>query len=535
VKIVFICLIEDLNIQNLRYLSSYLRAQGHTTELIFLPWNLTDKALHSGNSFRYPYPESVLEQVAEHCKGAQLVGLSLMTCHFDNAVHVTRYLRKRIDAPIIWGGIHPTLRPGECLEYADMACVGEGELGLGRLVADMSAGIPWQKTDIKGIWKKSDVGRPTFEPGPIVEDLNIIPPADYDFTHQFMLYEGKLIQITGPLYAKCNWFGHHAMFSRGCPYVCTYCCNNALRNLHNRKLPVRWRSVDNSMQELETVMKVVPGIETISFADDAFLAQPLEVLADFSARYKKSIGLPFSLLTTPRSVNEDKIAVLLDAGLYSVGIGIQSGSQRIYKSLYARPETLKEITVASQCFKQVGKKHKKQILARYDLILDNPWETQEDVTESIRLCTTLAKPFNLAMFTLTLYPGTELYNKARKEGMISDDLNQVYRSSQLVIKRKYLNGVFIATSANAPRWVILMLLKMQKSAPVSLPYAVAYIFEWLKYIKGFFNYASKGEWKVIAYLFRQAWARVTNIFKPREVVVKRPMFSGAPGQFSETA
>lgn len=29
--------------------------------------------------------------------------------------------------PIIWGGIHPTIRPDECFEYADMVCVGDGE------------------------------------------------------------------------------------------------------------------------------------------------------------------------------------------------------------------------------------------------------------------------------------------------------------------------------------------------------------------------------------------------------------------------
>jgi radical SAM superfamily enzyme YgiQ (UPF0313 family) len=28
---------------------------------------------------------------------------------------------------IVWGGIHPTIRPEESLDHADMVCIGEGE------------------------------------------------------------------------------------------------------------------------------------------------------------------------------------------------------------------------------------------------------------------------------------------------------------------------------------------------------------------------------------------------------------------------
>jgi radical SAM superfamily enzyme YgiQ (UPF0313 family) len=532
VKFVLISLAEDVFIPSPRYLSAYLRAQGHETTLIYLPWHYTDKKLDSANSFLYPYPESVLEQIAELCKTADLVGISLMTCHFDNAVHITRYLHGKLSAPVIWGGIHACIRPLECLDHADLVCVGEGELGLSQLAKEMDSGKSWQSVTVPGILKRADRETTNCAAGPLIEDINQIPIPDCELEHQYVLYEGKLARLNSQLLAECLGYCYSAMFSRGCPYVCTYCCNNALRNLYQRKLRVRWRSVDNRLAELKAVVKLMPDLRTISFTDDAFMAQPVELLNEFTTKYREQIGLPFFLLTTPRSVTDEKITALAEAGLYHLCVGVQSGSERIFKKLYRRPESLPEVISASRCIKQAGKKLKKQILVRYDFILDNPWETAEDLEASIRLCTELSKPFNIAMFSLTLYPGTDLYQRAKEEGLIIDDLNQVYRSSQLVPKRNYLNGVFAAVSANAPRWVIACLLwrPVQRLSPVSFPYRVAALFEFLKMVRGFFGYLFGGEWGVIKFFFKPALMRLWSGFGARKDNQERARFRGAAGQ-----
>jgi radical SAM superfamily enzyme YgiQ (UPF0313 family) len=533
-KIALISLTEDVFIPSLRYLSAYLKAQGHTTTLIYLPWHYTDKKLDSANSFRYPYPQPVLEQIAELCKTSDLVGISLMTCHFDNAVHVTKFLRGKLSVPIIWGGIHACIRPLECLEYADMVCVGEGELSLSQLASEMDGGKSWESLNVPGILKRSDRETTNCAAGPLVEDIDQLPAPDYELEHQFVLYEGNLVRLNSRLLAQCLDYCYPAMFSRGCPYVCTYCCNNALRNLYQRKLRVRWRSVDNRIAELKAMVELMPDLRTISFTDDAFLAQPVELLNDFTAKYRKQIGRPFFLLTTPRSVNDSKVKALAEAGLYHLCVGVQSGSERIFKKLYRRPESLPEVISAGQCIKQAAKKLNKQILVRYDFILDNPWENTEDIEDSIRLCTKLAKPFNIAMFSLTLYPGTDLYKRAKEEGLIVDDLNQVYRSSQLLPKRNFLNGVFAAVAANAPRWVISFLLwkPVQRWSPVSFPYRVASLFEFLKMVRGFFGYLFGGEWGVIKFFFKPALGKLWYGFRGRRDDLERAKFLGAPGQVS---
>lgn len=532
-NIVLISLVEDLSAPSLRYLSAHLKAQGHATTLIFLPWNFTDPTLGQANSFRYPYPASVLEQLAEKCRDAHLIGLSLMTCHFDNAVHVTRFLRARTQAPIIWGGIHPTVRPAECLRHADMICIGEGEISTGLLANEMAGGKAWESLAIPGILTRHSTDRDTGAPGPIFEDLNRLPMPDYDLKNHYLLHSGNLVPMEGARLSQCLSHSYGAMFSRGCPYSCTYCCNNALRTLYQRKLPVRWRNVENRIAELEMAIRIMPDLRVVGFADDAFLAQPREMLASFFSQYKEKIHRPFMLLTTPRSVAEETIELLIDAGLYHIGIGIQSGSERVFKKIYARPETVQNVIAASRTIKRVSRKRGKQVLTRYDVILDNPWEADEDIAETIRLCGQLDKPFNLATFSLTLYPGTQLYERARAEGLIVDDVNQVYRASQLLPKRTYMNGVVAALSANVPNWIVaFMLWKPFRHARgfVSMPYAVAALFETWKLGWGFLGFLAKGEWTTAKFLFKPGLQKWRQALFSRKREETRPIFEGGPGE-----
>ena len=43
---------------------------------------------------------------------------------------------------------------------------------------------------------------------------------------------------------------------------------------------------------------------------------------------------------------------------------------------------------------------------------------------------------------MVFYPGTSLYSKAKKEGIIKDDLNDVYRKTYSTAKKTYLNSLF---------------------------------------------------------------------------------------------
>lgn len=56
----------------------------------------------------------------------------------------------------------------------------------------------------------------------------------------------------------------------------------------------------------------------------------------------------------------------------------------------------------------------------YDIIFNNPYETVEDLKESVRTILEIPPPYNFFGFNLVFFPGTELYKRAMADGLISE-------------------------------------------------------------------------------------------------------------------
>src|SRR3989338_6656596 len=102
-KITLISPYPDITNFGIRTISSFLKRNGD--KIVF-------------NTQRYD--DNVLDEVVSLCKGSNLIGITLMTNFFDGAVQITKKIKGSIDVPIIWGGVHPTIRQEESLKYADM-------------------------------------------------------------------------------------------------------------------------------------------------------------------------------------------------------------------------------------------------------------------------------------------------------------------------------------------------------------------------------------------------------------------------------
>ncbi len=50
-----------------------------------------------------------------------------MTLYYRESARVSDHLKKALGVPIVWGGIHPICFPEECLQHADVVCLGEAE------------------------------------------------------------------------------------------------------------------------------------------------------------------------------------------------------------------------------------------------------------------------------------------------------------------------------------------------------------------------------------------------------------------------
>lgn len=465
-KVALISPYNTISAYGLRSISACLKKAGHEVKLIFLP-----------STYTANYEEKVFAQLIELVKDSRLIGISLMTNYFENAVSLTLNLQRFISAPIIFGGIHPTVRPEECLQYADMICVGEGEETVIELAKKMSEGENY--FDTLGMWFKHNGKIIKNNLRPLIQDINSLPFQDYDYESHFLLHENQ-IQIMNKklleLYLQ-NTYSMHP--TRGCPYVCSYCCNNVINKLYPKEQSkiVRKRSVENVIQELQIIKNTLPSTKSIIFEDDAFSVHSEEFIAEFSKIYKQKINLPLIIRgVIPSFITRKKVSSLVDAGLIDLRIGVQTGCD-FTKHLYRRHQTNEQV---ENCARIVHEFKSKIPLPKYDIILNNPWETIENLTETLMLFARLSKPYSMNMFSLTFYPGTELYTKAVADGIVKDDLKDVYRKnynfradgiSGRLLNESYINNLFYLLYIYALEGVeidtkILSILANKKKYPI---------------------------------------------------------------------
>lgn len=504
-KVTLISVYESIISYGMRSLSASLKAAEFEAQMIFLPRE-TEGFRWKG--FRYVYPEAVLDQIAELASDSELIGITLMTNYFDNAVQITRHLHRCTNAPIVWGGIHPTIRPEECLEYADLVCVGEGEDALCKLAQQLAEGKGY--TDVDNMWYKRDstIVRTPLRPLPL--DLDIYPYPDYDLDAEFVLHQGRIQPMTPELllhylrfpYTNDSVPTYVTMMSRGCSYKCTYCCNNALRNTYHGQWQVRRRSVSNFIGELRQVTTRFPGIQCIKIEDDNFI-DDVETLREFRDTYTQTLDIPLFITGfQPPMVDQERVSLLVDAGMNRVRMGIQTGSMRVMHQIYRRPVRREHMIHAFQVLQAFTDRIEPPM---YDLIVDNPWETEEDQLETLHMLLDIPKPYHLILFSLTFYPGTELYQRARQEGLLQDDLNQVYRKNYLESERTYINGLFkLFQSQYAPRWLMVLLLhnSIRRLNWVWLPYLLYSLFHAVKLLKASWQSLLRSDWDAFTRAFR---------------------------------
>ena len=402
------------------------------------------------------YPQSVLEHVAEHCMGSLFVGVSFMSNYYDRVTQLCGYLRENLPIPVVLGGIHPLLQPEECVDFADYLCIGEGEEAQALIKGD-------DQDEVRNMWpvKNGQLIRGALRP--LVQDLNALPFPDYELHDDYVLYEGQLIRMTpdllqffmqeGPVKTVTGSTYYIALTSRGCKFNCTYCCNTAIKNNYPNQQWLRYRSPRSVVEEVAGIKSKMPFIGSVFICDDSFFERSLSDLERFSSLYKQQVDLPFFCLGTPLGITEEKVALLADAGLRYVQMGIQTGSQNTARLFRRNVSNAKLISVADVLHRFSSR----TLPPRYDVIVDNPFETAGDVVETIRLLSRLKRPYFIQYFCLTLLPGTELAAKAIKEGLLKDMLNDVYRK-QLFNKRKnYLNVLLYLLNTPFPPLLIRFL------------------------------------------------------------------------------
>ena len=437
----------DTGAMGLRTLSSVLRENGHNTHIIFFKHMLETVGMDA--QLR---AESVMQGIESYTKknvdelidllsdiNPDIIGINVRSSFYKIFIDISERIKYDFPKPLlVVGGIHPTISPEDCIKHADIVCIGEGEEALSELADKLMAGEAIK--GIKNLWIKSnnEIIRNDLRP---LTDLNELPFIDYSS-------ENKHYIDAKPM----DMHLYDIMTSRGCPFSCTYCCNSTLRSIFKGKGSyVRRRSVNNVISELVAAKNNFKELQHIRFQDDVFTFDK-EWLKEFKLKYKEFIHLPFSCYIHSSMIDEEIVQMLVDCGLEAVAMGIQSGSEKTRKDVFNRNVTNDEILQATEILN-------KNVAVQYDVILDNPFEDENDVNQLLDLVLEMPKPFNLCILSLVFFPKTKITDEALENGLIK--LDQIEGESQKALSQWMLTKNYERTAKLSVLYSLIILAQSE--------------------------------------------------------------------------
>lgn len=418
-RVTLIVYTNKLNVIGVRSLSAYLKAKGHDARIIYL--------LSAYHEYYDVFPDSLYDQLAEACRDSDLIGFSLTSNFHREAVKATRRLKK-LNKPIVWGGIHPTLCPDLCIKEVDIISRGESEEALLELTEAVSRGSGY--SGIKNLWIRTNSpdGQERIVKNPVrplIQDIDSMPFNDLDFESHLLSEGGALKRITPDLMKRYmtsgnTWEGridYYLSTSRGCPFRCTYCCNSGLHELYGGDRVIRKRSVGRVLAEAEEAIRRYPFINYIFLSDEELFVQSAEYLQEFSREFKARIGLPMKAEFTPILFNEKKFRALIDAGMVEALMGVQSASDRTSEEMYGRKMKSEKMLGILDAILPYRKSLKH---CHLHFIVFNKMEGEESTRKTYEFISKVDKFFDLTFFPLVYFPGTPLAEKARAAGIVGD-------------------------------------------------------------------------------------------------------------------
>jgi radical SAM superfamily enzyme YgiQ (UPF0313 family) len=322
-----------------------------------------------------------------------IVGLSTMTLNFSVAVELSVKLKKVLPSKTILcaGGVHPTALPGDTLRRlpVDFVVVGEGEEAISavcKTYRKRTGKIEYQ--DIGSVAYINRRGKLVENPSLIVEDLDFLPFPAFDLL-DMDVYMRPPGFIRGLVFERVAT----VMFSRGCPYHCTYCSSYLMF-----KGKTRFHTPEYMMALLK-LMKKAYDIDAYYFTDET-LTLNHRLMFDLCKRLK-SLHLPWGCSTRVNVLTWELLCAMREAGCLHIDFGVESGSQRIRDVLRRRQN--------QKMFEETFEMCKKLDIRQFaQVMVGCPTETKKDVQMTVDMLK-IIKPTYTMVSIFTPLPGTDAY------------------------------------------------------------------------------------------------------------------------------
>jgi anaerobic magnesium-protoporphyrin IX monomethyl ester cyclase len=203
--------------------------------------------------------------------------------------------------------------------------------------------------------------------------------------------------------------------TRGCPHGCMF-CSEVMRVSTGKRL--RSRSAAGVADEMEHLAR--QGVNICSFQDDSFSANRRFMQSLCEELIRRGSKMPWMARVRVDELTYDLLVLMKKAGCSLLGIGVESGSERIIKAMHKQGVDRSWTGLCRQVF---GWTRDLGIGTNAYYVIGNPTETREEIEETIRLALELNSD-SIQVHFYTPYPGSqawELY-KDRLDESVSKQL-----------------------------------------------------------------------------------------------------------------
>jgi radical SAM superfamily enzyme YgiQ (UPF0313 family) len=298
-------------------------------------------------------------------------------------------IRRRTRSPVILGGSGFSIFPRKLIELsgADFGIRGPGEISFPALLAAVERGSDYQ--DVPGLVFRRD-GKLVVNPNRGSPETSLsLEDWPMDVVERYLANAGMLNLQT----------------QRGCPFPCCYCTYPLIEGARNKP-----RAEEIVVEEFLILQRL--GAKYVFVADSVFNTSPEHVTRICEALVRRNVRLPWGCFLRPQGLTSDLLALMVRAGLAHAEFGSDSLSDTVL-SAYHKNLTFEDILQSSELARRAN------LPCCHFLILGGPGETHDTLEEGFRNSALLSDAVILAVVGMRIYPGTQLFERSCREGLIT--------------------------------------------------------------------------------------------------------------------
>jgi len=299
-------------------------------------------------------------------ESADLVGISAITGCANAAYELAAHYRRR-GIPVVLGGVHVTILPGEALPHATAIVIGRGEHAWPELIRDFRLGR------MRRVYREKEIQ------GDILAD---VPPPRRDLQRRSGYMLPNTVQAT-----------------RGCRRVCDFCTVNAVWPRYLK------RPIGDVVRDIRATQGPYFGFNDVSLVDDVEYSKELFTAI---APLKKKWG---GLVTADSLNNTELLDLMARSGCVYLLLGFESGNQTTLQTIR------KNFNKTLQYRDLIQAARKRGITIQGCFVFGFDHDDSSCFESTLQLVQDLG--VDIPRYSLyTPYPGTQLFKRLQAEDRI---------------------------------------------------------------------------------------------------------------------